>query len=374
MKTIYSKLVLIALSIFFVGCSDDDTMSNTKVSAVEALYSPKDNVFLNLTAKSSAIFEWQTAKAEDDGVVLYDVVFDVEGGDFSKPLFVSPSDGKGFQPTLTMSFANLNKVAQMAGIQPDTKGKLKWTVWTSKGLNIQKSPVSYTIEVQRPAGFPTPDQLFITGSATEGGENIADALVFKKSGENEFEIYTKLKAGEYKFVTANSGAPESFVVNGTKLSNEGTATHTGDDKVYRIRIDFSNGNVDMVEISKIELWFPPESKALFEYTYAGKGIWTATDKKVVFKQESWGRDERYKFQVTTMNGGTESKEYFGSSTKDNNRPTATTPASFWFLNPIQDNSYDFTYKFAAAVDNATVDGRIDFSGSAAAYTHSFTVK
>jgi hypothetical protein len=376
MKTIYSKLMLIALAVFFTGCSDDDKVSNTNVSAVNALYAPKDNTYIDLDVDGgSALFEWQAAKAEDNGVVLYDVVFDVENGDFSKPLYVMPSDGKGFQTTLNISFVDLSKIAALAGIEADSEGKLKWTVLSSKGLKVQNAAATGIFEVKRPNGIETPAALYITGTGSEGGDNLADALPFKKTGASTYEIYTQLKAGDYKFVSRNSGTPENFsVVDGKLAAGDGAVTYTGDSKVYRIRLDFSNRSISMVEVQKIELWFPPRTEVMFEYTYAGKGIWTANDKKVEFKQETWGRDERYKFQVTIMDGTTQRKEYLGSANKDNNKPDANSAASYWYLTPIGDNSYDFTFKFAAAVDNATVNGKIDLSGSAAAYTHSFTIK
>src|SRR4051812_30738598 len=108
MKNIYSKLILLVCAVFLVSC-DNDELSHTDVSAVNALYSPANNKFYDLGAQSSAVFEWEAAKAEDNGVVLYDVVFDRENGDFSKPIYVIPSDGKGFQRTLNLSFTELNK-------------------------------------------------------------------------------------------------------------------------------------------------------------------------------------------------------------------------------------------------------------------------
>src|SRR5690606_5958077 len=128
MKTTYIKLLALLGFVLFAGCSDDDTITNTKVSSVEALYSPENNKFYNLGAQSSALFEWEAAKAEDNGVVLYDVAFDKEDGDFSNPIYVMPSDGKGFQSTLNLPFTELNKIAAMAGIQSEGIGKLKWTV------------------------------------------------------------------------------------------------------------------------------------------------------------------------------------------------------------------------------------------------------
>jgi len=349
-------------------------MSNTNVSAVEQLYAPSDNTFYNLAANSSALFEWQAAHAEDNGVVLYEVAFDKEGGDFSSPVKVVPADGNGYKTTLNVSFAELNKIAEMAGIQPEETGKLIWTVFSSKGLNVKKSSVKRTIEVLRPGGFPTPDELYITGSASEGGTDLASAVAFKKTGATVFEIYTQLKAGEYQFASRKTGTPDLYYLEGDKLKNNGTTTYNGATKAYRIRVDFSNGTYTMDEISKIELWFAPDAQLLFEYNYASKGTWNALNKHIEFKQESWGRDERYKFKFTVISmNGTTSEEWWGSTKEDNNRPDSSTPASFWYLVPVTSDRWNNCFKFNGAVDNANVNSLIDFSATATAYTHSFTV-
>lgn len=372
MKNIYSKLLLIICAIFLASCENDDTMSHTNVSAVNALYSPADNKFFDLNAQSSAVFEWEGAKAEDNGAVLYDVVFDREDGDFSNPIYIMPSDGKGFQKTLNVSFTDLNKIAKLAGIESETLGKLKWTVYSSKGLNFQKSTVSNVIEVLTPSGFPTPDQLFITGTASENDETVANAQPFKKVGTDEFEIYTKLKAGSYKFITRKNGAPEVFYINEGKLNQDGETTYTGDSKVYRIRINFSDGSTTMTEITKVEFWYPVYQQFPFEYTYTGGGIWKATNKPISF-QGSFV-DERYKFKFTVVNGATTSAEWFGSINKDNgSRPTAATPASFWYMFPADGSDWDYTFKFKSEIDGKNVNSEINFSASVPEYTHSFTI-
>ena len=373
MKNIYSKLLIVICAIFLVSCDKDETMSHTNVSAVNALYAPADNKFYDLVAQSSAVFEWESAKAEDNGAVLYDVVFDREDGDFSQPVYVIPSDGNGFQPTLNLSFTELNKIAGMAGIGSGETGKLKWTVYSSKGLNIQKSAVSRLIEVQRPVGFSAPDQLFITGTASETGDVVADAQAFKKTGANTFEIYTKLKAGSYKFITRKSSNPEVFYISDGKLKQDGETAYTGDSKVYKIEIEFSTAGTVMKEITKIELWFPPMGQYLFEYTYSGKGVWKADNKHIEFKQEGWGRDERYKFKFTVLKGTASSEEWFGSTNRDNNRPDANSPASYWHMVPVTDNYWDNCFKFASEVDNKNVNAEINFSAAVPAYTHSFKV-
>lgn len=373
MKNIFNKLMFITLLFLIIGCEKDEGLTNMNVSPVEALYAPEDNTFFNLEAQSSAVFEWQAAKAEDNGVVLYDVVFDTEDGDFSEPVYVVASDGKGFQPMLNLPFSELNKIAGMAGIQSESTGKLKWTVLSSKGINVQKSVVSRIIEVKRPGGFPAPDELYITGSATEAGEDLSAALPMKKIEADIFEVYTLLKEGEYQFVTKKEGTPEVYFIEGEDLKEEGATTYSGEEAVYRIRVDFSDGSAQLTEIEKLELWFAPLGEFLFELSYAGNGIWMAQDEYIEFKQESWGRDERYKFKFTVNNGGDSKEEWYGSTNSDNQRPNDDTTEAYWYMVPVSNDPWTNSFKFGDNVDKSNVDIEVIFNTSVSNYTHTVTV-
>lgn len=375
MKTAIKTLFIIgALFLAVLGCEDDDALAIAEVTEVEALYSPEDNRFFNLGAQSSALFEWQHAKSADNGIVLYEVVFDEEGGDFSDPVYVVPSDGNGYSNRLNMSFTQLNQIAEMAGIASESTGKLQWTVWSSKGLEVKKSPQTYTLEVERPGGFPTPDELFITGAGSEGGDDVAAAQAFVKTGATTFEIYTQLAPGAYRFLTRRDPGAESFYIDAeNKLKKDGEGTHAGDMAVYRIRLDFSDGSVDLATIDKIELWFPPLSSYLFEFNYAGNGTWEVLDQYIEFKQEGWGRDERYKFRFTVSSGGTAAEEWYGSVNGDNQRPNADTDASFYYMVPVTNDHWANSFKFREEVDMANSDIRIFFNADVPEYTHEITV-
>lgn len=377
MKKIYSRMMLsvIAALMVVVGCKKDDEMKHTNVSPVGSLYAPNDNASMNLGAASTAVFEWEGAKAEDNGVVLYDVIFDKEDGDFSNPIYRVPADGKGFQRTLTLSFADLNKVAGMAGIKADESGKLKWTVWSSKGLNVQKSTAVRTIVVKRPAGFSAPDELFLAGSAAEGGDDLSKAVKFKRIDPNSFEIYTSLKNGELYLSTSNISNSSTYYIEGGKLKEAGKGQIEGNNKVYRIRVNFAVATTEIAEIETVGLWFAPENKFFFEIPYAGNGTWEIKNTPIVFRQESWGRDERYKFRFKVKNTeGVSSDEWYGSTNRDNQRPTSTTAASYWNMVPVSSDRWDNSFKFSGDADNKNVDVKVIFNSSVPAYTHSVTVK
>lgn len=373
MKSTYLQIVVVAILALFSSCDDDNELTSTNVSSVETLYAPEDNKFYDLGAQSSAVFEWQHAKAEDNGVVLYDVAFDLESGDFSNPIYVISSDGKGFQNVLNLSFTELNKIAEMAGIQAKNIGKLKWTVFSSKGFNLQQSSISRTIEVERPAGFPTPDELFITGSATEAGDAIENAMPLKKTGATTYEIYTSLKPGDYHFVTRKEGTPEVYFINEANLEMDDSTIYSDTEKVFRIRIDFSDASVKIVEVEKTELWFPPLGEYLYDFSYIGNGTWRAANVIVEFKQESWGRDERYKFKFTVNDEGNSVEEWYGSTNGDNQRPNDGTGSEYWYMVPVTNDYWANSFKFDGNADGANTNIDIIFSATVSNYTHSVTI-
>lgn len=370
---LYCCLLMMAASVFITSCDDDDSI-NTNITPVKTLFAPADNLFVKLapTTEASVVFEWEQSRAEDGTLVLYEVAFDKESGDFSSPVYKLVSDNKGLENSLTLSHKELNKIANFAGIPSLGTGKLKWTVLASKGINVMQAEAVRNIEVERPAGFAEiPADLYLTGDATEGGADLANAIKFKQTASGVFELYTSLQAGTYQLVDRLTATRKTFSIDGTQIKQDGSTTVTGD-KVYRIRLDFNNAAASVMEVKKVELWFAPDGAFWFDLPYVGNSAWEATDKSIVFRQEGWGRDERYKFRFTFDDGGVEKFEWFGSSNADNQRPTATSPPAYWFMFPVSDDRWQNSFKFDGAVDNNTADVRVTFSPTAA-YTHQVVV-
>jgi hypothetical protein len=375
-KYIFSWYAVASMATLFMTSCDSDDSIDTKITPVTSLFAPADNLFVKLapTTEASVVFEWEQSKAADGSLVLYEVAFDKESGDFSAPVYKLVSDSKGLENFLTLSHKDLNKIANLAGIPSLSTGKLKWTVLASKGVNVKQSEVVRNIEVERPAGFAEiPADLYLTGDATEGGADLANAIKFKQTASGVFELYTSLQEGTYELVDRLADTRKSFSIDGALIKEAGSTTVAGDAKVYRIRLDFNNAAANVVEVTKAELWFAPDGVFWFDLPYAGGSVWQATDVPVVFRQEGWGRDERYKFRFTFNDGGVEKFEWFGSANSDNSRPTSTTPPAFWFMLPVNDTRWDFSFKFDGEADNKTTDVKIIFKAESP-YTHQVIVK
>jgi hypothetical protein len=144
--------------------------------------------------------------------------------------------------------------------------------------------------------------------------------------------------------------------------------------VFRINLDFNNASVTLTEIREVGLWFAPDNTIKFNLNYTAGGVWKAENQSIVFKQESWGRDERYKFRFKVNDGTADSFEWMGSTNNDNQRPVIGTAASYWYLIKIANNDqWNYCYKFQTEVDNKNCDVLVSFP-TGAPYTHQVVIK
>jgi hypothetical protein len=371
-KFSHPLLLLLMLVGLLASCKKDEKALDDTITPVSNYITPADNSFYKLDPPSNAsvTFEWSQARAADGTLVLYEVVFDKDGGDFSKPVYSTVSGTNGLDTKLVLSHGDLNKIANLAGIASQAQGKLKWMVNASKGLNVVPATTSRTMTVERPAGFSViPGNLYLSGSGTEGGATLSQALPFKRLSAGVFELYTKLSPGDVKIVDATTGTPTNYYVSGTKLLQGATTTNpTTTTGVYRMTLDFNNGSAVLTEIQSVGLWVSAQNKVTVTLPYKGKGLWEIDQTPIAFFQFSWGRDERYNFIFTEKDmAGTVTMRQYGSTVANNVPPTATTAAAYFYLVPVATNQWDNTFKFIGTADGKNVD--ILVMMQPAAYTH-----
>lgn len=371
MKSILNKLVILSFMAFaFAGCEKEE-LKDTRVTPVQTLYSPAaDNaIVLQASASASVYFEWEPARAEDSGMVLYEVVFDEEGGDFSEPVYVMAADNNGAYNHATITHKQLNQIAALAGIESAQTGKLVWTVFSSKGINAVQANEVRTLEITRLAGFAeVPVDVYVTGAGSEGGEDLAQASIMKSIAPGEFEIYTRLAAGEdYYFTNAITGTPRQFYIEDGLIKEGSTASTVNETSVYRIRLDFNVGSVVMTEIVDFELHFAPTDEFLFSLEYQEGGIFKASNQPIEFKQESWGRDQRYKFRMTIKDSeGNEAHEWWGTLHTTDSTPTGN--EEYFHMTVVPESRWEDKWKMDAIMDMAFVDVIAYFTADGT-YTH-----
>jgi starch-binding outer membrane protein SusE/F len=359
---------LLCLLMTIIGCDDEEDL-NLNLTEVQNLLAPEDNASIALKPSQnlSIDFQWDQARAEDGSLVLYEVVFDQVEGDFSAPFYSTLSNGKGVENKLTLSHADLNSIASMGGADFFEKKKFKWTVLASKGSNIKITPTSKTIELERPGGFAVlPSELYITGSATEGGEDISQALKMKQTETGKFEIYTKLVPGNYKFIDGLSGSARTFFINeedGQKVIGTDSETIYSDtEKVYRIRVDFNAISAKIDEVKSVGFWYCWENKVLYDLNYDGGGIWRINDVTVTLSTVPWGLEERHKYKVVLNDGAADFEEWWGYQTDDSpgqDGKYGSADPSYFHAYLIENNDQ---WNHAWKLDRTAIQGKVaDFA-------------
>jgi hypothetical protein len=379
MNKICINLSIIAtlLSMIFVSCNDSMGDPDTRLSEVKTLIEPADGkaIVLEPSASASVYFEWDYVKAEESGTAIYQIAFDKQDGDFSSPIYVMYADNNGYYNHVTITHKLLNKIAGMAGIMPSETGTLKWTVFSIKGTKMMKADQSNTLTVTRLAGFADlPVDVYITGEASEGGTDLAKAQKMKVVSNGTFEVYTKVLANKpFYFTDGISGTPRQFYTSNGLVKENGTTTITNDG-VYRITLDFNTGAATYTLVEKIGFFFCPSNTILFELPYIGNGIFKATKQTVTFKQESWGRDQRYKFRmfVRENEGQSDSEEWeWGTLNQTDSPPTATSPESYYYMQLVTPTQWDNKWKLMSDFDGIPADYTVYLQADKP-YTHSIS--
>ena len=364
------------LIVVFFGCKKDSNSLNTTVTPVATFFAPKDSSFYDLASTSSVQFEWDQSLAADGNLVMYIIAFDKKDGDFSSPLYSIASDGNGLYNRATLSKDVLNKICKLAGVEPSASGTLKWTVYATKGVNKVKSTISRYITLQRPFGLDNPPvDVYLTGSATEGGTDITKAIKLKQTSSGKYEIYTSLKSGAYHFVDKTTGATiNGYYLNGNAIKEGGDSTKVSTVGTYRISLDFNVLTSTITTIKKIDFWYCSLSAFKGSFNYTSNGVWEMKNYTVVPTNMGGWTDTRYKFRVVVNNGTSDAEEWWGNSDHEGgNPPTASSPQSFYYLFPADNNQWNYGFKFADAATNKSVDLQLIFSPSVANYTHSVTI-
>jgi starch-binding outer membrane protein SusE/F len=386
MKTYKIYLALSAVALMLLGCKDDEqevvVPTITEVSLTEF---PGDDTFIALdpAGTDSLKIYWNASSANDGTLVMYAVQFDEAEGDFSTPVGTYVTRNVGMEQNARIIHKFLNIYAENAGIEQLSKGKLKWRVVATTGVGSVYSG-AHVIEVERPLGIAEiPDDLFITGDATEGGADALKGLPFKKITEvvngvekvkkGEFEIYTSLGAGMFRFASSNTKAPVVFYhAKGNKIVKNGqSGSPVSERKPYHIYVNFNTGVVTMSEIISVGLWHGASSSVFAELTYKNNGVWSATD----MSSFTTGTDNRYKFKMTKKSvvDGSLSDVFWGSAQIAPSPPSGSV-ASYYYLVAKNDFSqYDYSFRFS----NAAVDRPLDIDfvmTSSAVYTHRITIK
>lgn len=246
---------------------------------------PADNLSVVLATDQSVTFKWTEAISSAGYYITYDVVIDTLGSEnFDTPILKVTSGNGGKDLGLEIADSTIDEALSLAGYPAGEVANLTWAVvanclskieYTSQSLNVKR----FTTEI-------IPTQLYISGTATEGGSDLSNAIPLKRlngsSGElsNIFEVYTSLSAGNsYKFYSEKSLPAHQYGGSDGELIKSGTAITVGEDGQYRITVDLDTNTYSLFKIDKWSVVGSPIEGGWggdIPLEYQGGGIWESS--------------------------------------------------------------------------------------------------
>lgn len=307
MKNKISRLVSLFAIILLLGSCTEHYELQTGFDAPESLIMPAQNelVTIDLENGTTTKFEWEKAKSYYGGVVIYEVVFDKENGDFSNPIFKTVSNGGGGDTWLSLTSKQLIALAKSANIAVDSEGVIKWKVLASQGGERKETKEVRSLRLKRPAGIgEIPSELFIYGSGFEA-KTIENAMQTKKIEDGVFEIFASVSDGEIKLCNS-TGTNKIYYILGSnnklvEADSEAGITMTGTGNAYRIVVDFNLLTIKTTEIKRIQMMRTWQYN-LGDLTYIGNHKFEVKNIALPYFHD-WGwPEERYRFWVDTNEG------------------------------------------------------------------------
>ncbi len=387
MNTLLRNITILALAAapLATGCTDDGNEINYNIQTGDQLYLPKIDAEYDLSLGSDVRFEWSPSVAEDNGFVSYELLFDRENGDFSQPLAALTSQLTGSQTYLTVTAKELNSVAQAAGLGIMEKGKLRWTVRASKGINGNLYAESRLITVTTMNSMsPLPQTVTLTGDAVEDPTAgipmiVSPGIDNTAATEGTFECFTKIK-----------GSTDFTVVDDLNryyaLNDDGTITYSEtpvnnrmpSEAIYWIKVDFGVMTWEYNTVTSIEYyaaaWADNKMSTVREpMTYAGKGVWVLLDYENTISDNS-ANDTRHRFNATLGDG---SKLYLGTqSSLGSEYTTDYLKVKLYTSETIGNVDWDKTYNFLSSDCGRALDCYLYLNGDnpAGTWWHEYKFK
>ena len=160
MTTIMKNLMymaIVAMIFSFASCNDDPTPQMHIAAFPGGLIAPVSSdepVMLTSDGDGFLEFSWEASQTAD---VTYEVFFDRARGDFYAPVERIKSDDDGKRTSVTVTHAQLDEIAEKAGIREGATGTVKWTVVANDGIDIGRSKQENTLSLKRESDAPPVD-------------------------------------------------------------------------------------------------------------------------------------------------------------------------------------------------------------------------
>lgn len=372
MKKVLSIALVLSTLMFFGSCSQtlnpgfnpDDYEPIVSPESVHTLKSLASGEFIILSESTfeDLVFEWDATPAAGNTVFRYEVLFDTEDGDFSKPIATYKSDNFALDTKLTLSHVEVNILGVMAGYKANSKGLIRWKVRTYCGLDEALSSLEGRFLVMMMDGIddiPNPsDAVYITGEATEDGGDFSFAQKMQMLSEGKYEAYLKLRQNKtYTFSAEIDGEIHTYYYSDKlrqRLASEDYETlHEQTDGIYRVTVDFQSREVKVAEVTRLFLFCIAGSYEE-DFHYAGQGTWELKNYTAHKRKESWagGGETRYHLRMDLKDATTTSwRENWGHSGRDVSEPQMNDEGEFadysYFNMYSMSGSWDYSFRYSS---------------------------
>jgi hypothetical protein len=230
-------------------------------------------------------FNWTAATSSVGYGVTYAVVIvDAETKNYENPIAEITVNNGGKDLSATISYDDLDLALSYAEYPANTVANITFAV-VAKSLS-KSQMVEANLSVTRFITEYIPAQLFLSGTATEQGADLAAAISFKRLNNsegvasNKYELYTSLSAGNsFQLYSEQSLPAHRYGGSEGNLQKNGSPMTVEEDGAYRISVDL---DTNTYTIFKIEKWSVVGSPIINNWggdeplTYIGAGIWQAT--------------------------------------------------------------------------------------------------
>lgn len=285
----FHKLLPLFLVVLAWACGNDDNLEpvgNWSISAA-APVSPANNsaVVLDEDLPAAKIrFDWHAATTTNRFVIAYTVLLLPGASNEPADALMSITPGNNGRNLYAEATADAIDYALWAKCYPAGEAvNLKWAV-VSKA--IEKEAIAMqNISFTRFATERVPGALFITGTATEGGADAAQALPMRVQVDEDgnatsiFDIYTNLTTGgTYQFRDQANSFSKVYGGSDGDLQGCGAAIAAPETGTYRVTVDLSTNTYELMKIDRWSLVGDAVEGGWggdVPLTYQGKGVWGA---------------------------------------------------------------------------------------------------
>ena len=156
---------------------------------------------------------------------------------------------------------------------------------------------------------------FYNSAVANSGDRVDNSPTMADPVGYDYEIFTRLTAGEKFYFSTESG--HHFAINsaGTHIegiiqASQAAYTGVGADGVYRIRINSSTNEVALRRAESVR-YLQPDRGTNQELTYIGNGVWRGCPVFGWTHPQAWGNSERFKFKFQIYFNETSTWQYYG---------------------------------------------------------------